>query len=213
MSAAITRSRSPAESSARRSTSRYCSDLASGTGLLREELVDRREGLRVVPLALAEHLVAHAPARIDDEGHRQPADLPAPRGLLVAVHHHRQLHELALEEGADALGLLAEIDRDHLEGLARARPLQALERRQLVAARLAPRRPEVHHHDFPAAALQVEGLALHVRARELRCALALPGLQVRLGKSRGGHDGEGRRGHAPRRLHPPTRSLWTRWRT
>src|SRR4051812_43481185 len=129
---------------------RYWTVLSSGTRRLRDQLVDHPESGRIVPLALAIRLVSDAPSGIDDEGHRQAADLPPARGLLVAIEYHGKLDELALEELADALGLLAEIHADDFERLALARLLQPLERRQLVAARLAPRRPEIDHDDAAA---------------------------------------------------------------
>src|SRR5205085_11786993 len=158
---AITRRSSPSWSPEKRSTMRYCMGLASGTWSLGEQLVHDRHGFRRVPLALAEGLVSHAPLRVDDERHRQAAHLPAPGRILVAIEDHRKLDELAIEERLDALGLLAEVDRDHLD-LSRTRPLQALERRELLAARLAPRGPEIHDDHAAAQPLEIERPPLEV---------------------------------------------------
>src|ERR1700755_436611 len=98
ISAATTLPPSPSRSGAKRSTMRYWTWLASGTRRLGHQLVDHGERRRVVPLALAVPLVAHAPARIHDESHRQAADLPAARRLLVAIEDDRQLDELPFQE-------------------------------------------------------------------------------------------------------------------
>src|ERR1700741_3020942 len=98
--------RSPATTSARsvppaideRSTMRYCTVLESGMRAFGHQALDQAAHARVAPIAPAEDRIAHAPLRVDDERHRQAADVPAARDLLLRVEHHRQRHHLALEE-------------------------------------------------------------------------------------------------------------------
>src|SRR5690242_11528907 len=91
MSAATTRSRSPPRPGPVRSTMRYCTGLVSGMRRLGEELFHELARLALVPGALAEHVVAHSPARIHEEGHRKAADLPFLRDLVLGIQDDRKL--------------------------------------------------------------------------------------------------------------------------
>src|SRR6185503_6669016 len=149
MSAATTRSRSSPRSGAVRSTMRYCTGLESGMGRLGEELLHQPARLALVPGTLAEHVVAHAPVGIDEEGHRQAAHLPLLRHFILRVEEHRQLDARAREELVDLIGELAVVHGHELERASRELLLQLEQGGQLLLARLAPRRPEINEDDAP----------------------------------------------------------------
>src|SRR5258708_16985016 len=134
MSAAMTRSRSPARSSCSRRRMRYCIGLVSGTRYLREQLVDQANRGRVIPVALAVDPESHPAPCVDDEGHRQPPNTPVPRRFLLRIEQYRQGDALTLEELRDLLRKLAVVHGEHPERLARPIPAQPPRRRQLPLA-------------------------------------------------------------------------------
>src|SRR5689334_22395719 len=106
MSAATTRSRSPPRAGPVRSTMRYCTGFVSGTRHLGEELLHELARLTLVPFALAEHVVAHPPLRVDQERHGKAAHLPPLRHFVLRIEEHGQLHARAREVLVDLVGKL-----------------------------------------------------------------------------------------------------------
>src|SRR5215471_405035 len=106
MRPATTRSRSPPRSGVARSITRYCIGFVSGTRHLREKLLYQRARLALVPGALAEHVVAHAPARIDEERHGEPAHFPVLRDLVLRVEQDGHADSGAREVLVDLVGKL-----------------------------------------------------------------------------------------------------------
>src|SRR5271154_3737662 len=88
-SPSITRSRSSPSSGGERSTIRYWIGFVSGTPRLRHERLDHLERLAIPPIAFADDRVAHAPPRIDHEGHRKAIHTPrARRDRVLGVEPH-----------------------------------------------------------------------------------------------------------------------------
>src|SRR6185312_10267020 len=182
MSAATTRSRSSPRPGPVRSTMRYWTVLVSGTRHLGEELFHELARLALVPRALAEHVVADAAARIDEEAHGKAAHFPLLRHLVLGVQQHRQLDAGAREVLVDPVGELPVVHREELERAAGELILQLHQRGQLVLAGLAPRGPEVHEHDAPTQPPEVDGLAVQRGRGERRRGLVAPGLDGGLGR-------------------------------
>src|SRR5262245_46320889 len=144
MSAAITRARSSPLSASARLTMRYCTGLLSGTGRLAHELAHGGKRFALAPVHLAEGGIAHAPRRIHEERHRQPARAPGGGGFLPGIEHDRQGELLFLEESGNARRAFAVVHREDLERLSRELRAQAFEGRHFLAARVAPCGPEIH---------------------------------------------------------------------
>ena len=121
---------------------------------------------------------AHAPCRVSPSCSTSSSDRQVEAGLVEEAPHAR-------------IGLV-DVDREHDERLARELVSQALHRRHLVAARLAPRRPEVDEHDFAAIPREIVSRAVRCpSARAAARALAAPGASA--GAARGGRKREQRR--------------------
>src|SRR5512144_2799571 len=106
---------------------------ATSTLRLGEQLVHPGRALSLVPRPFPVGPVADLAAGIDEEGHREALGLPAGCHLLVAVHEDRQVHHLAPEELLHALGGLAVVHAEHLDGLAGEPRAQPLDRGHLIA--------------------------------------------------------------------------------
>src|SRR5947208_6462677 len=114
---------------------------------LRQALPDLRIGERAAQLDVPDEAVA-----VDEEGARQAEDAEAARRRAVSVEHrHEPVEPELIDEGADLVARLLEVDLDHRHVRLAAR--DAIEGGHLLAARHAPGRPEVHDHD-PAAKIR-----------------------------------------------------------
>jgi len=82
-------------------------------------------------------------------------------------------------EFLDARQRLGQIHGQHLEWLAVERVAQAVDRRHLRAARLAPRRPEIHQHYLAAVVGEPMHLPRHVLQLERGRRTAAPRLELR----------------------------------
>src|SRR5438094_1836991 len=148
--------------------------------------------LGVIPLHRAEMPGDLASLAVDEEARRQANRIYRERGLRRRIDVERQRLDagLRVEPAGDRQALLIDRQRDHLEALAAELRLQAIERRHLLAAGLAPRRPDIEQHQLAAkvgerarpAIRVVEaqlGNRLRLRGvREGQLALRLPGAQI-----------------------------------
>src|SRR5690606_31543142 len=88
------------------------------------------------------------------------------------LERHRRL----LQELLDAARILVDVHAEQREAEIRIALMERLEVRHLLAARPAPRRPEVDHHDLALQVLERYLLAAPRRQREVRRgARDLPG--------------------------------------
>src|SRR5438270_318577 len=155
--------------------------------------------LGVIPLNRAEMPADLASLAVDEEARRQAGCIYRERGLRSRIDVERQRLDagLRVEPAGDRRALLIDRQRHHQEALAAELRLQAVERRHLLAAGLAPRRPDIEQHQLAAkvgermrpAIRVVEaqlGNRLRLRgAREGQLALRLPGAEVDTERRRG----------------------------
>src|SRR5437899_7036432 len=134
---------------------------------LRQALPDLRIGERAAQLDVPDDAVA-----VDEEGARQAEDAEAARRSAVRVEHrHEPVEPELIDEGADLVARLLEVDLDHRHVRLAAR--DAIEGGHLLAARHAPGRPEVHDHD-PAAKIRQARRSPRAAPREIRSGRADP---------------------------------------
>src|SRR2546428_11311303 len=108
---------------------------------LRQALPDLRLGERAAQLDVPDDAVP-----VDEEGARQAQDAEAARRRAVRVEHrHEPVEPELIDEGADLVARLLEVDLDHRH--VRLAAPHALEGGHLLAARPAPGGPEVHDPD------------------------------------------------------------------
>src|SRR2546428_3866288 len=132
---------------------------------LRQALPDLRLGERAAQLDVPDDAVP-----VDEEGARQAQDAEAARRRAVRVEHrHEPVEPELIDEGADLVARLLEVDLDHRH--VRLAAPHALEGGHLLAARHAPGRPEVHDHD-PAAKIRQARRSPRAAPREIRSARA-----------------------------------------
>src|SRR5438093_1626978 len=134
---------------------------------LPQALPDLRIGERAAQLDVPDEAVA-----VDEEGARQAEDAEAARRRAVSVEHRPEAVEPELiDEGADLVARLLEVDLDHRHVRLAAR--DAIEGGHLLAARHAPGRPEVHDHD-PAAKIRQARRSPRAAPCEIRSGRADP---------------------------------------
>src|SRR5437764_4852000 len=111
--------------------------------------------------------VADDAGLVDKECAREAEHAETPRGCAVAVEDRLQAIEPErVQEGARLVAWFHEVDleNDHV----RLAGGHALQRGHLLAARWAPRRPEVHDDDLAAVGREPEGLAVEADPLEVR---------------------------------------------
>src|SRR5262249_32771905 len=114
---------------------------------LSQEALNRPHGVVARPVHLPDHPEAHAPVAADEEARGQNANSPCSRRLLVWIEENAEPDVHALDELPHSrLGFTVARGEDR-EGLPRQPLLEPPHRGHLVAARVAPRRPEVDQND------------------------------------------------------------------
>jgi len=158
----------------------------SGSFFLKE-LVHHRAHRLARPVELAVGDVADAAIATDEEARRQEARAPSLGHRAVAIAQQREVERHGAGKLLDARQRLGEVHGEHLERLTVERAAQAVDRRHFRAARLAPRRPEIHQHHLAAVIGEAVHLPAEVLEFERRGRATAPRLQ--LGRAR--HHGYG----------------------
>jgi hypothetical protein len=105
------------------------------------------QSVETVPVVFALDEKARPELAIENERRRQRMDLPAPSDTAVAIEQDLKLDRMLVDETSDPRLDLCDGDRDHAEFGGVAASDQAIQRRQLGAARLTPGRKEMHNSD------------------------------------------------------------------
>src|ERR1041384_5661681 len=117
--------------------------------LLLEQILDQRFGVRAVPRTDADRLGDKPPVAIDQIGKRQAKRAVALRYVAMRIEQPLKCDAQLIEEMPDRRFILFEIHRDDNEPTILELAMQRFHHGHLVAARPAPRRPEIQE-DHPA---------------------------------------------------------------